>query len=233
MTEIIEIVFGKRGPARSKSPFQAGACGPARSGCGRIKWFANQVNVKFVTRPGAAALDVTYPPVRSPSETCGRRSDPVCFDFESFARSEWIGHAAVDARSQTLPLDPDHPIRGELIITADLATAQEAADVITDHAATAQEEAVGGNIFPVLMAPPPAKLGADEAAGPGKHRDGWDGTRRLVGGPWPQIGRMDGSRGPDRGTGKARQQELFHCRPVAHTAWQDTTSRLAQTWIAP
>ena len=87
-----------------------------------------------------------------------------------------LGNVAFDVGSQSVAFDADHPIGRELIITAHLAAAKEAA-CITRDGNSGRECRVRG----CLPTPSATHVAADVAAGPsedGNRRD--DRRRRLV-----------------------------------------------------
>src|SRR6185312_7986658 len=103
----------------------------------------------------------------------------------------------VDVVKFGLALDPDHPLRCELIITADLATTPQAAAVVASIVEEGRRHAGEPDFAGVDAVPARPNVAAEIAAGPGDRRA--IERRRFGVGARRQI-RCRGGSGSEQGT---------------------------------
>src|ERR1700730_3707865 len=116
----IIVVFEPGRPVARKGPLDAGADGPTGTPVQTFKTEAVTNHGIFVARPGGAASDVIQPAVHRVSETAGDASKKIrpCSNQRRRAVVQPNRRIAFHGSAGGRALDTDHPIGGELIISA-------------------------------------------------------------------------------------------------------------------
>src|ERR1019366_1313640 len=143
--------------------FAADPEGPAVAGLARARGQADHVgHAVVVSDPGAAALHITEEAIPGITDPAGDRRQRFDVRMVSTSDKRRIGRGAAGVAPIIVALDAEHP-GGDLIIAADLAAREPAADVLG-----ALRGAGGGR--PGLGGPQAAGIAADIASGPAVRR---------------------------------------------------------------